>query len=97
MASTSGIHTPVAASSRGPVVDGNPTLLVGDRVWADTAPESREPPPGREPGQGGCPIIPVVNNVPDSAALAAVEADPNCFTLTQPVSWRIHAAVWAGI
>ena len=66
---------------RGPVVDGTPTLLVGDRVWAETAPSSRVAPPGREPGAGGCPIIPIVNNVPDAAALAAVEADPNCFTL----------------
>ena len=66
---------------RGPVVDGTPTLLVGDRAWAAAGPESREPPPGREPGAGGCPIIPVNNNVPDAGALAAVEADPNCFTL----------------
>ncbi len=66
---------------RGPVVDGTPTLLVGDRVWADTAPESRDPPPGREPGAGGCPIIPIVDHVPDAGALSAVEADPNCFTL----------------
>ena len=66
---------------RGPVVDGRPTLLVGDQVWAETAPTSRVPPPGREPGAGGCPIIPIVDHVPDAAALAAVEADPNCFTL----------------
>ena len=66
---------------RGPVVDGNRTLLVGDRVWADTAPESRVPPVGREPGAGGCPIIPIVDNVPNAGALSAVEADPNCFTL----------------
>ena len=66
---------------RGPVVDGNRTLLVGDRVWADTAPTSKVPPPGREPGAGGCPIIPIVDNVPDAGALSAVEADPNCFTL----------------
>ena len=66
---------------RGPVVDGRPTLLVGDQVWAETAPTSRVPPPGREPGAGGCPIIPIVDNVPDAAALSAVEADPNCFTL----------------
>ena len=57
---------------RGPVVDGRPTLLVGDRVWAAT---------GRE-GAGDCPVIPIIiDNVPDAAALAAVEADPNCFTL----------------
>ena len=66
---------------RGPEVDGMPTLLVGDRVWAETAPEGRNPPPGREPGAGGCPVIPIVNHVPDADALAAVEADPNCFTL----------------
>ena len=66
---------------RGPMVDGNRTLLVGDRVWADTAPTSKDPPPGREPGAGGCPIIPIVDYVPDAAALQQVEADPNCFTL----------------
>ncbi len=46
-------------------------LLVGDREWADTGVE----------GAGGCPVIPVVDSVPDAAALAAVEADPDCFTL----------------
>ena len=56
---------------RGPVVDGTPTLLVGDRVWAATGVE----------GAGGCLTIPIIDNVPDAAALAAVEADPNCFTL----------------
>ena len=64
---------------RGPKVNGLPTLLVGDRVWAKT--DGREPPPGREPGAGGCPIVPIIDNVPDPDALAAVEADPNCFTL----------------
>ena len=29
----------------------------------------------------GCPTIPIIDHVPDTAALAAVEADPNCFTL----------------
>ena len=66
---------------RGPKLeDGTPTLRVGDRVWAEQSPEG-PPPPGREPGAGGCPFIPIVNNVPDADALAAVEADPNCFTL----------------
>ena len=51
--------------------DGGRTLLVGDRVWADTG----------MAGAGGCPTVPIVNNVPDAAALAAVESDPNCFTL----------------
>ena len=66
---------------RGPVVDGMPTLLVGDRIWAATAPSSRTAPAGREPGAGGCPIVPIAGNAPDADALAAVEADPNCFTL----------------
>ena len=46
-------------------------LLVGDREWARTGIE----------GAGNCPAIPVVDHVPDAAAMAAVEADPNCFTL----------------
>ena len=52
-----------------PGTAGVPSLLVGDRVWANTG------------VAGGCPIIPIVDNVPDAAALSAVEADPNCFTL----------------
>ena len=57
---------------RGPELDdGRPSLLVGDRVWADTG----------MAGAGGCPTIPINDNVPDAAALAAVEADPNYFTL----------------
>ena len=51
--------------------DGTPTLRVGDRVWADTG----------MAGAGNCSTIPVIGNVPDAGALAAVEADPNCFTL----------------
>ena len=46
-------------------------LLVGDREWARTGVE----------GAGGCPAVPVVDHVPDPGALAAVEADPNCFAL----------------
>ena len=57
---------------RGPALDdGTPSLLVGDRVWADTG----------IPGAGGCPAIPIIDSVPDTGALAAVEADPDCFTL----------------
>ncbi len=51
--------------------DGTPTLRVGDRVWADTG----------VAGAGNCSTIPIIGNVPDAGALAAVEADPNCFTL----------------
>ena len=56
---------------RGPMVDGVPTVLVGDRAWASTG----------VAGAGNCPALPVVNGAPDPAALAAIEADPNCFTL----------------
>ncbi len=56
---------------RGPKVDGNPSLLVGDAVWAQTGVEKA----------GNCPAIPIIDNVPDAGALAAVEANPNCFTL----------------
>ena len=51
--------------------NGGSTLLVGDREWARTGVE----------GAGGCPVINIINHRPDAGALAAVEADPNCFTL----------------
>ena len=51
--------------------DGGGTLLVGDRLWAETG----------TPGAGGCPTVPIAGNVPDAGALAAVAANPNCFTL----------------
>ncbi len=51
--------------------DGGGTLLVGDRRWAETG----------MPGAGNCPTVPIVGNVPDGGALAAVAANPNCFTL----------------
>ncbi len=51
--------------------DGGQTLLVGDRRWAETG----------IPGAGNCPTVPIVDNVPDSNALATVAADANCFTL----------------
>ena len=51
--------------------DGGNTLLVGDRLWAQTG----------MPGAGNCPMVPIADDVPDAAALAAVAADPNCFTL----------------
>ena len=51
--------------------DGGGTLLVGDRVWAETG----------MAGAGNCPTVPIAGNVPDAGALAAVAADPNCFTL----------------
>ena len=51
--------------------DGGSTLLVGDRLWAETG----------MAGAGNCPTVPITDNVPDAGALAAVAADPNCFTL----------------
>ncbi len=51
--------------------DGGQTLLVGDRRWAETG----------IPGAGNCPTVPIVDDVPDSNALATVAADANCFTL----------------
>ena len=54
---------------RGPVVDGDPTLLVAD-LSAD----------GRS---ANCPTVPVVDNVPDPEALAAVAANPDCFAFNQ--------------
>ena len=56
---------------RGPEVDGNPSLLVGDAVWAQTGVEKA----------GNCPAIPIIDNVPDAGALAEVEDNPDCFTL----------------
>ena len=51
--------------------DGGQTLLVGDRQWAETG----------VPGAGNCPTVPIVDDAPDAAALAAVTANPDCFTL----------------
>lgn len=45
--------------------DGGATLLVADL----------------EGEIGDCPTVPVVNNAPDAAALAAVNADPGCYVL----------------
>ena len=50
---------------------GVSSLLVGDRAWASSGMQEA----------GNCATIPIMNNVPDAGALAAVEADPNCFTL----------------
>ena len=52
-------------------LDGGGTLLVGDRLWAETG----------TPGAGGCPTVPIAGHVPDGGALAAVAANPHCFTL----------------
>ena len=64
---------------RGPrLEDGTPTLLVGNVGLAEYNRAH-----GTNDGYAGpgCPAIPIVGNVPDAGALAAVNADPNCFTL----------------
>ena len=64
---------------RGPTLDdGDGSLLVGNRGLA--AHHERY---GTNAGYAGppCPPIPLTGDRPDAAALAAVEADPNCFTL----------------
>ena len=55
----------------GPPVDGVPTLLVGERAWAESG----------VAGAGGCPLVPVAGGRPDRPALDAVDAHPDCFTL----------------
>ena len=54
-------------------LDDGQTLLVGDRLWAQSG----------VPGAGNCPTVPIVNNVPNQAALAQVAADPHCFTFRE--------------
>ena len=49
--------------------DGNPTVKVAD-LSADGM-------------SGNCPAIPVVDNVADAAAIAAVAANPNCFSFIE--------------
>ena len=51
---------------RGPMVDGEPTVKVAN-LSGDLSYQ--------------CPTIPIRNNVPDAAGMAAVGADPNCYTL----------------
>ena len=48
--------------------DGGETLLVGDRLLA------------AETGSANCPVVPIVDDAADPAALAAVAANPDCFT-----------------
>ena len=34
-------------------------------------------------GSAGCPVVPVVNDVPDPTALGEVFANPNCFSFQE--------------
>ena len=53
---------------RGPVVDGIPTVKVADLSGDMT---------------GNCPTVWIRDNVPDSAALAAIRSDPDCYSLIE--------------
>ena len=54
--------------------DGGETLLVGDVLDAvDGIPD----------GSAGCPVVSIVEDVPDPTALAQVLDDPNCFTFQE--------------
>jgi iron complex outermembrane receptor protein len=54
--------------------DGGQTLLIGDLLDAQD---------GILDGSANCPVVNIVNNVPDPAALAAVIANPNCFSFQE--------------
>ena len=54
---------------RGPVLeDGTPTVKVADLT---------------DDLSGNCPVVRIIDNRPDSAALAAVRSDPNCYSLIE--------------
>ena len=55
-------------------LDGGETLLIADVL------DARD---GVLDGSAGCPVVPVVADVPDPAALAQVFADPNCFSFQE--------------
>jgi iron complex outermembrane receptor protein len=54
--------------------DGGQTLLIGDLLDAQD---------GVLDGSAGCPTVTITDNVPDPTALAAVTADPNCFSFQE--------------
>lgn len=54
--------------------DGGNTLLIGDLLDAQD---------GVIDGSAGCPTVNIVNDVPDPVALAAVIANPNCFSFQE--------------
>ncbi len=57
---------------RGPVINGGPSVLVGDLDGVGVG--------------GACPAgIPLVNGVPDPVVLAQVAADPNCFSFLETI------------
>ena len=54
--------------------DGGQTLLIGDAL------DARD---GILDGSANCPVVPIVNDVPDQTALGQVFADPNCFSFQE--------------
>ena len=54
--------------------DGGKTLLIGDALDAQD---------GILDGSANCPVVPIVNHVPDQDALGRVFADPNCFSFQE--------------
>jgi len=55
-------------------LDGGQTLLIGDLLDAQD---------GVLDGSANCPVVRIVDNVPDPDALARVLADPNCFSFQE--------------
>ena len=55
-------------------IDRGQSLLVGDAV------DARD---GVADGSANCPDVPIVNHLPDEAALSRVFADPDCFTFQE--------------
>lgn len=53
---------------RGPVVDGVPTVKVAD-LTGDMS--------------GDCPVVPIVNDVPDASVLSSLRSNPNCYSLIE--------------
>ena len=54
--------------------DGGKSLLIGDALDAQD---------GVLDGSAGCPVVPIVDHVPDRAALSQVFSDPNCFSFQE--------------
>ena len=63
-------------NTRGAVFSGDDgkSLLIGDALDAHD---------GILDGSGGCPDVPIVDHLPDQAALSRVFSDPNCFSFQE--------------